>query len=188
MEEAIATVGTLFRAEAVPDLTVRVMAALPHHQESPSVAARVTTAITNALRWMWSPRPIALRPAFGVGFALAVALILLGRVTTGDDAVAAVTPGFTAAQPVYVQFRLDTTDASQVSLAGSFTEWQPNYSLHEAAPGVWTVTVPLDPGVHDYLFVVDGERWVPDPVAQPVADGFGGTNSRLLLTPPPLEV
>ena len=41
-------------------------------------------------------------------------------------------------------------------LAGDFTDWEPADALHEQAPGVWSVVVPLPPGVHDYAFVVDG--------------------------------
>ena len=52
------------------------------------------------------------------------------------------------------------------------------------APGVWTITVPLTQGVHDYAFVVDGRQWIPDPYAPRVDDGFGGTNSRLTLLLP----
>ena len=69
-------------------------------------------------------------------------------------------------------------------LAGDFTEWEPEYELHESQPGVWTVVVPLQAGVHDYAFVIDGEQWTPDPLATTVDDGFGGQNSRLSLLPP----
>jgi 1,4-alpha-glucan branching enzyme len=56
--------------------------------------------------------------------------------------------------------------------------------MQESVDGVWTILVPLPPGVHDYSFIVDGERWVPDPYAPQVDDGFGGVNSRLtVLTP-----
>jgi len=41
------------------------------------------------------------------------------------------------------------------------------------------VVVPLSPGVHDYSFIVDGNRWTPDPTAPARADGFGGMNSRI---------
>lgn len=79
-----------------------------------------------------------------------------------------------------MQFRLEA-DATQVQLAGSFTNWALSYELHQIAHGVWTVTVPLTPGVHDYAFVLDGQRWVADPYAPHVDDGFGGMNSRLTL-------
>jgi hypothetical protein len=41
--------------------------------------------------------------------------------------------------------------------------------------------VPLSEGVHDYAFLVDGERWVADPYSAQVSDGFGATNSRVTL-------
>jgi 1,4-alpha-glucan branching enzyme len=85
---------------------------------------------------------------------------------------------------VFVQFRLDAS-ASRVQLAGSFTNWEPRYDLRQSAPGIWTITVPLTQGVHDYAFVVDGQRWIPDPYAPQIGDGFGGTNSRLALMSPP---
>jgi hypothetical protein len=42
--------------------------------------------------------------------------------------------------------------------------------------------------VHDYAFIVDGERWIADPMAPAVADGFGGLNSRIAVLPPDLAV
>jgi 1,4-alpha-glucan branching enzyme len=84
---------------------------------------------------------------------------------------------------LFVQFRLQA-EASNVRLAGSFTNWEPAYELHQMAPGVWTITVPLSQGVHDYAFVVDGQQWMPDPYAPRINDGFGGTNSRLTLLLP----
>ena len=77
-----------------------------------------------------------------------------------------------------------STPPSRVQLAGSFTNWERRYELHEMAPGLWSITVPLSLGVHDYSFLVDGEHWVPDPYASRVRDGFGGTNSRLTLMHP----
>jgi 1,4-alpha-glucan branching enzyme len=82
-----------------------------------------------------------------------------------------------------VQFHLETA-AMRVQLAGSFTNWEPRYELRQSAPGIWTITVPLTEGVHDYAFVVDGQQWVPDPHAPQIGDGFGGTNSRLALLHP----
>jgi hypothetical protein len=34
------------------------------------------------------------------------------------------------------------------------------------------------------VFVVDGQRWIADPYASQVDDGFGGVNSRISLVPP----
>ena len=83
------------------------------------------------------------------------------------------------ATKVFVQFRLDAPQASVVRLAGSFTGWKPTYTLQQVTSGVWSILIPLEPGVHDYAFVVDGAQWVADPAAPTVDDGFGGMNSRL---------
>jgi hypothetical protein len=47
---------------------------------------------------------------------------------------------------------------------------------------VWTGLVPVSRGEHEYQFVVDGEKWVTDPLA-PVKedDGFGAKNAVLKL-------
>jgi AMP-activated protein kinase-like protein len=132
---------------------------------------------------LWAPREISIRPAFalvGVGAAL-----ILGLVSYRGEAppVAEEVASGGAAPQVFVQFRLEAA-ASRVQLAGSFTNWQPRYELLQYAPGVWTITVPLTQGVHDYAFVVDGREWVPDPYAPQIGDGFGGTNSRLTLLSP----
>lgn len=175
------------RAVPAPDLSARVMAALPRHAPARRPAWRA------ALAWLWNPRPLRLtfRPAFALGggcLAVAAAALALDGVqgrgtTTVPVVVQAPAPGTAGAAPVvYVQFRLEAGSARQVALAGTFTGWQPSLHLEEHEPGVWTALVPLRPGVHDYVFVVDGTRWIPDPNApQQVDDSFGGTNSRISL-------
>jgi len=166
-----------------PDLTARVMEAIPAAPPvaavAPSLATRLASRARAALAWTVTPRTFVLRPAWGVAGALAMVLLLalaprVQRELAGPSPERAM---------VYVQFRLDAPGATRVELAGSFSNWQPRHRLREVAPGVWSVTVPLGPGVYDYQFVVDGKEWVPDPAARPVDDGFGGTNSRLYLTP-----
>ncbi|HSK18884.1 MAG TPA: glycogen-binding domain-containing protein [Longimicrobiales bacterium] len=129
-------------------------------------------------RWIWNPRPVSVawRPVYGVATAalLAVALIVSRETAPVDP----------AAQQVLTQFVLEAPDAQQVVLAGDFTNWQPVHALTRTEPGVWSVVVPLAPGVHNYAFIVDGDRWVPDPNAPAVNDGFGGLNSRLAVLAP----
>jgi hypothetical protein len=177
------------RSVPAPDLTARVMAALPASGRQPTLeeAAVGDRSPLDFLGWLWNPRQVRLsfRPA--TAFAVAVAVLLigfggarslvrpLGPDTAGPGSVAAV---------VYVQFRLEGVDASSVALAGSFTGWTPRVQLLETAPGIWSAMVPLQPGVHDYTFVIDGDHWVADPTAPAVDDGFGGVNSRLFLTWP----
>jgi Glycogen recognition site of AMP-activated protein kinase len=173
------------RAAPAPDLAARVMAALP-----PRAPARLP-AWRAALGWLWNPRPVRLtfRPAYGLAgaaFAAVAAMVIVPAMDGDSPAPVAVSvPAAQGAPVVYVQFRLEAPRAQQVALAGTFTGWQPSLTLEETEPGVWTALVPLQPGVHDYVFVVDGSRWLPDPHApQQVDDSFGGTNSRISLPAP----
>jgi hypothetical protein len=191
LQGLIDTAAVHLRQCAVPDLTSRVMAALPTPAVPvPAVVAEQPSAPIAAVRrlaaWLWNPQPIRLqlRPvvAFATFALLLVASLGLWSAAPSDPQPALVSE--TVAPPVYVQFRLDAPDAKQVTLAGSFTDWEPRYDLVQTSPGVWSVLVPLKPGVHDYTFVVDGVRWIPDPNAPQVPDHFGGANSRLTLLPP----
>ncbi|HVG44099.1 MAG TPA: glycogen-binding domain-containing protein, partial [Longimicrobium sp.] len=127
---------------------------------------------------------LSLRPAYGLAFAAVAAAVLALPVAPPSTTHAPVAQqAASAAPPVYVQFRIAVPGARSVSLAGTFTGWKPAVALRRGEDGEWTALVPLRPGVHDYAFVVDGERWVPDPNAPQVDDSFGGTNSRISLPP-----
>jgi len=84
---------------------------------------------------------------------------------------------------VTVRFVLFAPEAQQVALAGTFNQWDPAATplVRTGAPGVWTATLTLPAGQHQYAFVVDGARWVADPGAPAVDDGFGRRNSVLSL-------
>jgi hypothetical protein len=186
--------GAVYRSIEVPDLTQRVMGKLPTEiptKTAKSIVSRRTTGgflstfVEDSLRWLWTPRVIRFRPAYGLlaitGFLL---MLVLPKVNsrllppTTKTAVANVDANQLATK-VFVQFRLDAPQASVVRLAGSFTGWKPTYTLQQVTSGVWSILIPLEPGVHDYAFVVDGAEWVADPAAPTVVDGFGGINSRL---------
>lgn len=182
LRAAAEAVSAHLRAAPAPDLSARVMAALP--------PVRTPNPLLAWLAWLWSPRPVrlTLRPAYGLAFAALAALALfIPRPRHSAPLVRTPLPGQVAAAPaqprVYVQFRVEVPNAHTVALAGSFTGWQPRYELRQTGPGEWSVLVPLRPGVHDYAFVVDGRRWMPDPHAPQVDDSFGGTNSRISLPP-----
>jgi hypothetical protein len=180
LEPAIQETRAWLAERAAPDLTGAVMRGIAGHEPAP-VPPR-PGLVARLMRYLWVPRPITVRPALALaGMAAVVVLAVvpyLGR--EESPGLATVAP---AAPSVFVQFRLEAM-ASRVQLAGSFTNWEPRYELREAAPGIWSITVPLTQGVHDYAFVVDGQRWVADPYAPQIGDGFGGTNNRLaLLTP-----
>lgn len=139
----------------------------------------VTTSreTSGVLKWLLRTRHIsvAIRPAYALGIAALLAVVIgIGALRNDARTAATASPG-----EVLVHFRLDAPQATSVALAGDFTNWTPAYALKRSEPGVWTIVVALTPGVHDYSFIVDGERWVPDPAAPAMADGFGGMNSRI---------
>jgi hypothetical protein len=97
-----------------------------------------------------------------------------------------VPPPNLAENPV-VRFDLTAPDAGGVTLVGDFNGWdrQATPMRRAKTPGTWTVSVPLERGRHVYGFVVDGVRWVADPMAPLApADGFGGVNSIVVVNGP----
>jgi hypothetical protein len=83
-----------------------------------------------------------------------------------------------------VQFSLRINDnkSHTVAIAGDFNNWDPQTNTLEdpEGDGIWTGTLKLEPGRYEYMFVMDGEKWFPDPNAlRYVKDGFGNKNAIL---------
>src|SRR5688500_11933751 len=117
-EALISSVLRSIPTKPLPDLSAAVLRRID--ERTPANAKRAKANPWERVRgWLWSPRPIfiAWRPAYALAFALLVALA--GAVTLARSPQAAVS------KQVFVQFRLDAPQASRVSLAGNFTNWQP---------------------------------------------------------------
>ena len=161
----LADLPTELRAEGEDAL--RLLAAVDRTDVSaPAVTWRVMAALERRRRRVL---PWLLAPAL----AIAAALILWILPAKPAPPAALVT----------VRFVLVAPEAREVSLAGTFNQWDAHATpLVRAGPtGVWTATLTLPAGQHQYAFVVDGVRWVPDPGAPAVDDGFGRRNSVLTL-------
>jgi hypothetical protein len=67
--------------------------------------------------------------------------------------------------------------ASEVRLAGSFTNWQHSaFSMTKTGEG-WMAAVRLEPGQYFYKFIIDG-KWITDPENRlRENDGYGNINS-----------
>jgi len=166
-EEALRLLAALDRAPVTlpAALDARVLAAVRRRAETPSLWRRLVAPREVRLRL----RPWTLVPALAAAAAL---VLFLSR--------PAPTP---AAATVTVRFVLFAPEAQQVALAGTFNQWDPAATplVRTGAPGVWAATLTLPTGQHQYAFVVDGARWVADPAAPAVDDGFGRQNSVLAL-------
>jgi hypothetical protein len=84
-------------------------------------------------------------------------------------------------QSTPIKFFFCHTDAQSVHLVGSFNDWQVDEKFQLVninGEGIWAATVSLEPGQYEYMFLVDRQEWVTDPVAMDYHfDGFGYKNS-----------
>lgn len=141
------------------------------------------------------------RRARGMQLFAAAALIIVtvltvrtARVATGDarlasanDTLQLATPsGHTrrataheARQPVGFELQLADASVRQVTLAGDFNGWDTTALPMARDPerGIWRVSVPLAPGRHTYSYVVNGTRWIIDPLAPRTTDDALGSSN-----------
>jgi 1,4-alpha-glucan branching enzyme len=86
--------------------------------------------------------------------------------------------------PDGVRFTFIDPNARKVNIVGDFNNWSttadPLYD--KEGDGRWTIHLPLKHGRYEYKFLVDNEKWQPDPMnPNDVDDGFGGLNSVLVV-------
>ena len=168
LDEAVALLAAAPRAASVAD---RVMVAIA--RPVPSRARRL-------VHWLFTPRAVVfkMRPAWSLALAAGLlALVLLPLPEPGID----LREGEGIAQ-----FVARFPGARSVAVVGSFNDWRPESIPLEDSDhdGVWGATVVLPAGAHEYMFVVDGERWIADPLAERfVEDDFGRENSVVIVRP-----
>lgn len=157
-----------------PGLEARVMQEVREH-----AAARRVRANSDPVLWRWLTTPSVPPWVVGAVAAAAVIALVFGRPWSGDGPAAVEPATALAPESVYVKFILFAPAAKQVTLAGTFNRWDPGTTPlgRVGDDGVWTVTLGLPVGQHQYAFVVDGQRWVVDPAAPAVDDGFGRKNN-----------
>ena len=158
-----------------PDFEARLMA-----------KARAALASREATRprrgWWLTGRVYVASPL--ATFAMAAGIALVAAVST---LAVARDPAIVTSHPdtvEFVRFVLVDSTARSVSIVGDFNEWRADRTpLVAPKPGVWSVSLPLSPGRHEYAFIVDGKRWVVDPASIPSSDEFGTESSILLVAP-----
>jgi hypothetical protein len=172
-ERLEAAAALLAAAPVGASVEQRVMAAL---RRRPASAGR------RLLRWAVSPHSVVLRLRPVWSLALAASVLLLAVLPSPKSG-----PQLGAEEGI-AQFVGRFPGARSVHVVGSFNDWTPvSIPLEDRDhDGVWRGVVVLPTGTHEYMFVVDGERWVVDPLAgRFVEDGFGRENSLLIVRPLP---
>jgi Glycogen recognition site of AMP-activated protein kinase len=145
-----------------------------------AVMARVRAAAASPWRraWSWANAP-RLSPLAGALAAAAVLVaILLSPAGTGAPPAGSTTA-------VAVRFVFIAPSAKRVAITGDWVHWDPaGIPLTSSRQdGVWAAEIAVPPGLHHYVFVIDGTEWRPDPnAASQVDDGFGQRNSVLLVS------
>ncbi len=139
-----------------------------------------------AVRWLLRPRQVSVPPAVAGLAAAAVLAILLTPIWRSQTPGPAGGAQGASQAVVYVQFVLEAAGARSVSVGGDFDEWGGTHALADPeGDGIWTGRVPVSPGVHSYMFLLDGSTWVTDPLAERYADdGFGNQNAILAVAAP----
>ena len=131
--------------------------------------------------WLTRPRAVTLRlrPAWTLAIAAALAAVVLLPI---EQSIAP------RAHEGIAQFVGHFPGARSVEVVGSFNDWRRGALplSDQDHDGIWHGAVVLPAGQHEYMFVVDGERWVADPLAgRYVDDGFGaGRQNALLIVRP----
>jgi hypothetical protein len=158
-----------------PAFTDRVMAAVRDAAAADSAERRRP--------WVLRAFVVRLTPLAAMALAAGIALAVVGsRQILAPRAETRVAAVDTVHVVRFVLANEAARTASSVTLAGSFNDWNTTAIplTHHAESGVWSISVPLAPGRHEYAFVVTdraGVRWLPDPTALAIRDEFGATTS-----------
>jgi len=144
--------------------------------------------------WWWTKRVFEISPmrafavAAGVAAIVGVSGIAVGtRISNrGNDVARVTTPAAAADTVQLVRFVFVDKRASSVELVGDFNEWTKGSTALRlsGAPGVWVASVALTPGRHEYAFIVNGTRWVADPLAVKSSDDFVTESSVIRVAKP----
>jgi hypothetical protein len=134
----------------------------------------------------WRPRSVALAVAASLLAGLGGgALLARGRspqaetITVTLAAPAGTTTGAPADTSQIVHLVCQAPEAGSVAIAGSWNGWNvASEPMRSVGDGLFAADLRLPAGRYEYMFVVDGARWIPDPAAPlGVDDGFGRRNS-----------
>lgn len=127
------------------DLTVKIMTCL-------STVRATSTLLPASFAVRWAP--LFVTACFFLAFGL-----FLGKSRLQSGTVS-------------IRFFLDAPRAQTVALAGDFTDWKP-VSLKPSGEE-WELTLDVPHGRHEYVFILNGRRFVIDPRAQDVVEDSKG--------------
>jgi hypothetical protein len=176
-----------------PRFDDRVMAAL----NAPAV---IPLHRTVKRTWLQRRLTISVTPLGGLAAAAAIGTIIVLGARMGTSVsfpnVAATTSALPIVpvvnSPVDVenmivqrQLTILIPTATKVAVVGDFNDWDASRGLMQrlTPDGLWSVTIPLRVGRHEYQFLVDDTLRVPDPTMPQTTSDFGASNSVITVGP-----
>lgn len=184
--------------EVPDDFTDRVMAAVFDKSVERQPKQRFVDNLIQWLDHLLNPQWIQWRPVYSMAIASMVLLLLLippllHQKTTipplknhvANHATANIQQVSTSTSSmVWMRFVYVANKAHSVAVAGDFNDWNPIPMTKSTENGqtVWSITIPLPHKEIHYMFVCNGDKWIPDPLApRQENDGFGHRNSVISL-------
>ncbi|HET6893428.1 MAG TPA: S8 family serine peptidase [Pyrinomonadaceae bacterium] len=165
--------GTSFAAPIVSSIAAQMIQVKP----------RLTPGAVKNILVSTSDR-IANAPAIRQGYGVVNARRAVALAKTEQHALKTVGCGPPRIVNGRLVFVFHHDEAQSVSLAGDFNAWDaPSVKLAKDGEGLWQTQIAAPPpGVYQYKFLVDGDRWLEDPSnGMKAPDNFGGMNSVLVI-------
>lgn len=159
-----------------PDFDSRVMASI---RAETTAVFPIFAHRERPRAWWHRPRAFEASPLAMLGMAAGFAgLIVLGTLAGANRP--APSAAIAVADTVHVvRFVFAAPEAQAVSLVGDFNGWSAESTplTRDGHGGVWSVSLPLERGEHEYAFIIDGQRWVADPAAPTITGEFDTPSS-----------
>lgn len=174
------------------EFTNKVMMQIEQQESKKQLKSHAPGLNDKVLAWLdalFTPREFQLKPVVAVFMFLLILLLPLSLfyINETEDSEATQSGNNFETRTVskteelaWVRFVYVDDNAESIAIAGDFNSWEPDSLTKQQINGhnVWTGYFSLTRGIHKYMFVVDGEKWVTDPLAKMYKDdGFGNKNA-----------
>ncbi len=176
-----------YRPNTVPEgFTEDMMRLISEKEES----TNRESVVMDWLIKLWASRQFQWGPVYAVAAVLLIIsssyMVLQNdeQLLRGTDLESSVQPVSSSATEVIIRFTYFDGEAKSVAVAGDFSNWEPVELSKRVVNGkeIWTGLVTMSRGVHSYMFVKNGSKWVTDPLAlMHRSDGFGNKNAVIYL-------
>jgi hypothetical protein len=112
-----------------------------------------------------------------LGATAAVFLVVGVLITQNRPLGQALEPSLASRASQETYFVVPALDKESVAVVGDFNAWEAMPLTDDNSDGIWTVAIPLPPGRYEYAFIIDGQWWGQDPLADEYVRTFGQYSS-----------